>query len=252
MEKLQNDSSTLLDDNKKGKRKDNSEHPVDEVFRQCDTEIVTKSTTVQVSGSGPSIARQIIAEEMGVGVSDIADTADLAELGMDSLMSLTILGTLREQTGVDLPSTFLVTNANIEDVENALGMRAKPAAQVEAAPRPRPSAPKAKKAPQLTEVNAKLQDVKKIDISKLLPATSVLLQGNAKTATKKFFLLPDGSGSATSYITIPNLSPTMAAYGLNCPYMKKPTELNCGIDGLTALYVAEIKRRQPKGPYLIG
>jgi len=58
---------------------------------------------------------------------------------MDSLMSLTILGALREATGIDIPSTFLVTNACIEDIENALGMRAKPAEQ--AATRPKAAKP---------------------------------------------------------------------------------------------------------------
>ncbi|KAK5176230.1 polyketide synthase, partial [Cryomyces antarcticus] len=83
-------------------------------------------------------------------------------------------------------------------------------------------------------------------------ATSVLLQGNAKIATKKLFLFPDGSGSATSYISIPNISPDMAVYGLNCPFMKKPTDYTCGIDGVSAIYLAEMKRRQPEGPYILG
>ncbi|KAK5242048.1 polyketide synthase, partial [Cryomyces antarcticus] len=76
----------------------------------------------------PSLARQIVAHEMGVDISEITDRAELDEMGMDSLMSLTILGELREKTGIDLPSTFLVTNNCIEDIENELGMRPKPKA----------------------------------------------------------------------------------------------------------------------------
>ncbi|KAF2459431.1 polyketide synthase PksA [Lineolata rhizophorae] len=212
--------------------------------------------TTEVTGTGPSLARQIIAEEMGVSTAEIVDGADLAEMGMDSLMSLTILSALRERTGIDLPSTFLTTNATIEDIENALGMRQKPQekvkveAKVTAKP-PRPSKPsKASKGPELSEVNKKLEVVR--DLSKFPPATSVLLQGNAKIATKKLFLFPDGSGSATSYISIPNISPDMAVYGLNCPFMKKPTDFLCGIDGVSALYLAEMRRRQPQGPYIIG
>ncbi|KAF2813787.1 ketoacyl-synt-domain-containing protein [Mytilinidion resinicola] len=213
-----------------------------------------KETSVQINISeptgAPSLARRIVAEEMGVDISEITDQADLSEMGMDSLMSLTILSSLREQTGIDLPSTFLVTNACIEDVENELGMRPKPVAKVEvetkvqAKPTPKP------KPPQLAEVNRKLE--KSQDLSKLPPATSVLLQGNAKIASKKFFLIPDGSGSATSYISIPNISPDMAVYGLNCPFMKNPTDFTCGVRGVSRLYLNEIKRRQPQGPYIIG
>ncbi|KAH7036481.1 polyketide synthase-like protein [Macrophomina phaseolina] len=213
---------------------------------------VSVKKTQEVSGQ-ISLARQIISDEMGVPTSEIGDQADLAELGMDSLMSLTILGALREQTGVDLPSTFLVTNATIEDVENALGMRPKPQekvkveAKVEKKTAPKP---KASKAPQLAEVNKKLSS--NIDVSKLPPANSVLLQGNAKIATKKLFFLPDGSGSATSYISIPNLSPDLAVYGLNCPFMKCPEKFDCGIEAVSRLYLNEMKRRQPEGPYYVG
>ncbi|KAK5156477.1 polyketide synthase [Oleoguttula sp. CCFEE 6159] len=190
----------------------------------------------------PSLARQIVAHEMGVDISEITDRAELDEMGMDSLMSLTILGELREKTGIDLPSTFLVTNNCIEDIENELGMRPKPKAV-----KAEKKQPKQTNAPELEKVNAKLRD-----LSKFPAATSVLLQGNAKIATKKLFLFPDGSGSATSYISIPNISPDMAVYGLNCPFMKKPTDYTCGIDGVSAIYLAEMKRRQPEGPYILG
>jgi thioesterase domain-containing protein len=93
------------------------------------------------------------------------------------------------------------------------------------------------------------------DISHLPPANSVLLQNSARSAaiaTKKLFLLPDGSGSATSYVSIPNLSPDIKVYGLNCPFMKKPEDFSCSVETVTALYLAEIRRRQPTGPYMIG
>jgi iterative type I PKS product template protein len=200
-----------------------------------------KDTDDNVADGEVSLARKIVAEEMGVDVSEITDKLDLSEMGMDSLMSLTILGALREQTGVDLPSTFLVTNVTIEDIENELGMRPKPKAASKAP---------TKAAPKLSEVNKKLQKV--IDVSGLPSATSVLLQGNARVATKKMFLVPDGSGSATSYISIPNISPDMAVYGLNCPFMKTPEQWTCGVEGVSALYIQEIKRRQPQGPYIVG
>ena len=85
------------------------------------------------------------------------------------------------------------------------------------------------------------------------PATSVLLQGNPKTATKNLFLFPDGSGSATSYVSIPAIdSKNLAVYGLNCPFMKDPTNYTCGIEGVSKLYLEEVMRRQPIGPFILG
>ncbi|CBX98440.1 polyketide synthase [Plenodomus lingam] len=210
-------------------------------------DIDVKISSETVSGEA-SIARKLVAEEMGVDVSEITDDLDLTDIGMDSLMSLTILGSMREQTGRDLPADFLTVNVTIKDIETALGMRPQPKQQVKVTAKVAPKVPS--KSPQLAEVNRKL--AKAIDVSHLPPATSVLLQGNPKIATKKFFLVPDGSGSATSYISIPNISPDMAVYGLNCPFMKCPEKWTCGVEGASALYVNEIKRRQPKGPYILG
>ena len=206
------------------------------------------SSSQDVTDGGASLARKLVAAEMGVDVSEITDKVDLSEMGMDSLMSLTILGAMREQTGVDLPSTFLTTNTTIEEIENELGMRPKPKETVKVTAKPPVKVPP--KPPRLSEVNKKLQNV--VDVSGFPPSNSVLLQGNAKVATRKMFLIPDGSGSATSYISIPNLSTDMAVYGLNCPFMKSPEKWTCGVEGVSALYLQEIKRRQPKGPYLVG
>jgi len=196
-----------------------------------------------------SIARKLVAEEMGVDVSEITDDLDLTDIGMDSLMSLTILGSMREQTGRDLPADFLAENVTIKAIETALGMRPQPKQQVKVMAKVVPKRP-ATQSPQLAEVNKKLANT--IDVSHLPPSTSVLLQGNPKVATKKFFLVPDGSGSATSYISIPTISPDMAVYGLNCPFMKCPEKWKCGVEGVSALYINEIKRRQPQGPYILG
>jgi iterative type I PKS product template protein len=211
-------------------------------------EVDDKKPSTQVTDGSASIARKLVAEEMGVDVSEITDDLDLTDIGMDSLMSLTILGSMREATGRDLPADFLTVNVTIKDIETALDMRPKPKQQVKATPKT--TAKSSAKAPQLAEVNKKLAKV--IDISNLPSSNSVLLQGNPKVASKKFFLVPDGSGSATSYISIPNISPDMAVYGLNCPFMKCPEKWTCGVEGVALIYLNEIKRRQPEGPYLIG
>jgi iterative type I PKS product template protein len=221
--------------------------PASSALSVSDNDLDVKISSETVEG-GVSVARTLVAEEMGVDVSEITDDLDLTDIGMDSLMSLTILGSMREQTGRDLPPDFLTVNVTIKDIETALGMRPKPKEQIKVTAKV--SSKAASKSPQLTEVNKRL--AKTIDISGLPASNSVLLQGNPKVATKKFFLVPDGSGSATSYISIPNISSDMAVYGLNCPFMKCPEKWTCGVEGVAAIYLNEIKRRQPQGPYLVG
>ena len=183
--------------------------------------------------------RSTIADEMGVPVEEIVGKTDLAELGMDSLMSLTILANLRESTGQELSPDFFVDNPSITAIENALYPKSKPSV---------PSPEVVEKA--ALDVTAAFEK----SAPKASPkAASLLLQGNPKTASKILFLFPDGSGSGSSYASISPISPsTTAVYGLNCPFMKTPADFTNGIPGVSAMYKAEVQRRQPKGPYHLG
>lgn len=183
------------------------------------------------------VIRATIADEMEVQVEEIVGATDLASLGMDSLLSLTVLAKLRETTGRDFPPDFFIENPSVEAITNALSPKpeasvSEPVIKGPIQPQPLP----AKNAPP----------------SDLPPATSLLLQGDPKTATKTLFLFPDGSGSATSYTAISPIAPNIAVYGLNCPFMKTPDQFTCGIPGVSALYKNEVRRRQPHGPYHLG
>lgn len=196
-----------------------------------------KAMTMEQNASMKQIC-SILAEEIGVEPSELQGDVNLGEMGLDSLMSLTVLGKIRETLDLDLPGEFFIENQTVDDIETALDLKPKPVANESvrlpqqipvAAPKPAPS----------TAIQHP-------------PATSILLQGNPKTATQKLFLFPDGSGSATSYATIPGISPDVCVYGLNCPYMRTPENLKYSLDEITLPYVAEIRRRQPQGPYNFG
>ncbi|KAL8715826.1 MAG: hypothetical protein Q9220_000493 [cf. Caloplaca sp. 1 TL-2023] len=187
------------------------------------------------SASLSMIIRETISREMGVEISELLATDDLSSLGMDSLMSLSILGVLRETTGLSLSATFLIDNHSIKAIEKSLHISP---VQKEAKPKGPP------------------QSAKRQSASNGGPperaASSVLLQGSPKNANKTFWLVPDGSGSATSYVLIPEISRTTAVWGLNSPFMKTPEEYHGGVIGMASKFITEIKRRQPQGPYNIG
>jgi iterative type I PKS product template protein len=183
------------------------------------------------------IIRATVADEMGFQPHEVSDTANLAELGLDSLMSLSILGSVREKTGLSLPADLLTTNKTIRDIERTLGATSKP--------RPKPTL----QSPVQTESIV----VKPTRPSNpVRAATSVLLQGNSRLATKHLWMIPDGGGSATSYVDIPDLSDEVAVWGLNSPFMKVPEEYNIGVVGMAERFITEIKRRQPSGPYILA
>jgi len=185
--------------------------------------------------------RATIAAEMSCEVDEIYDDVDLASLGMDSLMSLTVLGALREQTGLTLPGDLLTTNKTIREIDAALGFGASPRSQGCAA-----------KTTVATKAELRVATTATTVIRPNRTATSILLQGNSRLAHKYLWMIPDGGGSATSYVAIPDLSPDVAVWGLNSPFMKVPEEFNIGVVGMAEKFILEIKRRQPSGPYLLA
>lgn len=200
-----------------------------------------KSMTAEQNDSMKQIS-EILAEEIGVTPDELQGNSNLGEMGLDSLMSLTVLGKIRETLDIDLPGEFFIENQTLDDIAETLDLKPK------TAPAPAPAEPM--RFPE--EIQVEAPKPKSRSAIQHPAATSILLQGNPKTATQKLFLFPDGSGSATSYATIPGISPDVCVYGLNCPYMRTPENLNFSLDELTFPYVAEIRRRQPTGPYNFG
>lgn len=199
------------------------------------------------------IVRETICAEMGVEVEEIIAAPDLAALGMDSLMTLSILGILREKTGLDIPSDLLGHSPSLKDIEKTLGISDKPKRAPSA---PKPTAAKTPKAGPKAEAKESKPLASKVDsVVDAYPhrkATSVLLQGNHRTAKRQLFMIPDGSGSATSYTEIVDVGPDVAVWGMFSPFMKTPEEYKCGVYGMATKFIQEIKRRQPEGPYAVA
>ena len=201
----------------------------------------------------------ITSEELGIEQSELLAVSDFAAMGIDSLMSLTISGRIREELDFDIPTSFFVDYPTIDEARMAISALMGTNSRGDATPTSytenntpeeidtTPSTPN----PDGESLTGSIVEVGANEQS-LRPATSILLSGSAKTASKTLFLFPDGSGSATSYALLPSVSPDVCVYGLNCPFMKSPADYTNGIDGVSTQYLTEIKRRQPHGPYHLG
>ncbi|KAG0644935.1 polyketide synthase [Hyphodiscus hymeniophilus] len=194
-------------------------------------------------------AREIVAEESGIAVSELTDDCNFADIGVDSLLSMVIGSRFRDEMGLDLDPEFsiFVNCPTIGDLRSFLA--ATIAGQDTGA-----SSSSDGEVVSSTPMTAATEsdewlDVK-VDICK--PATSVIMQGVPKTAAKTLFLLPDGSGSASSYVSVPRLKGDIAIIGINCPYVRTPNEMSCTPHVLLDSYCNEIRRRQPQGPYHFG
>jgi naphtho-gamma-pyrone polyketide synthase len=57
-----------------------------------------------------------IADEVGAPIGEVLDDVELAELGVDSLLALTILDRLREELGVKVDSGLFIIGLKVKDL----------------------------------------------------------------------------------------------------------------------------------------
>jgi naphtho-gamma-pyrone polyketide synthase len=204
---------------------------------------------------------RILSEEIGLTLDVLSDDElDFVDHGVDSLLSLTITGRMREELGLDIDSSAFLTYPTLGSFKKFLGLAEHDSKSSSSTESSDTSSPSSSIQSGVTTPPVSDEEQGKVvnSHSHLLHqfrATSTLLQGNPSKARSTLFLLPDGSGSATSYASLPPISPDgdVVVYGLNCPWLKDASYLvEFGLKGLTELYVNEILRREPQGPYNLG
>lgn len=193
------------------------------------------------------VLRQIISEETRVAIDELKQSTSLTDIGVDSLLSLTIGGKLQELFGVDIPGSIFLESETLQDVEEALcKVLGFGASQLKVSGDTSHDSPVASDS---ADRPVSLSDPRHQSVagSPFPQATSILLSGRAQTARLILFLFPDGSGSASSYAAVaPVIDPSsVAVYGLNCPWRKTATEmtrLGVTMSTMVARYVSEVRR----------
>ena len=190
----------------------------------------------------------IIAKEIGVTEDEIYDTDDFSDLGLDDVLSRSIIGQIKEQLNVNLPPTVFRTNTSATEVRDYLrehdeirGQDARGGSSV-----------------QVRSIETNHQTLDHFQARPIKPRAplSIVLQGRPSITQKTIFLLPDGSGSAMVYSQFPQISDSACVVAFNSPFLINydgtSISFNTSIENLCLVWVEEIRRRQPQGPYIIG
>ncbi|CAM1503350.1 Fc.00g081260.m01.CDS01 [Cosmosporella sp. VM-42] len=238
---------------------------------------------------GPDVAisvREMISEEVGVPTNELRDDDDLVDLGVDSLLALTMSDRIREEFDITVDSTAFMGSLSVRHLIQLITGDSSSSSEESSAPTTPSTADKALEEPtvivtepltpcvwggNLTEKKlgrdnkAAFPISTKVDVGVtgpivkkstviVPPASSVLLQGNPATAMKTLWLVPDGSGLATSYLPLPDVdAKSIVVYGLSSPFVKRTEAMSqCTFTDLTAAYLTQIRRRQQQGPYFLG
>lgn len=198
----------------------------------------------------------IIAREVGVSREEISPWTKFSDIGMDSLLTITVLATFREEGGLSLPSSFFNDHPTPKDMESSL-------------PSSKGSSPTTKfssEFPSIDELEYQDEEEQEpeelqLDSRPVYESKPILIQGTPTPNGQALFLLPDGSGSALSYINLPSLTSHTASalpvYALNSPYICNPevflqaNQPRCFAQFASDM-VRAIRALQPSGPYLIA
>ena len=180
-------------------------------------------------------ALSIIAEESGVSITDLTGDTRFADLGVDSLLSLVIGSRFRDELGIDISDLlFCLQFPTVGELESHIAgsredgvggiagsdtssdesSRVSPLSSiVDHTSSPNSELSKASSSTSIASEPATPDRAK--------PAWSLSLQGSSGRADKRLFLFPDGCGVATSYLSLPRISPSVAVVGFNSPFLRQ-------------------------------
>ncbi|USW46734.1 Putative thioesterase, Acyl transferase domain superfamily, phosphopantetheine binding ACP [Septoria linicola] len=208
----------------------------------------------------------IVSQESGISTTDLADNAILADLGVDSLLSLIISSRLQEELNIDLPHTSLLVDCDSigclktsiarilekpddssDDSVSVAGSHSSSSNSSWAVSEVSP--PETPFTPPVTPFGVEMWS----EETEKRAARSLTIQGNSKTATQRLFLFPDGGGSATSYMRLPQISSYWAVIAFDSPFVRNPQALKTlSLAALLDNYLAALRQHQPVGPYHMG
>ncbi|MCJ1475042.1 hypothetical protein MMC13_003702 [Lambiella insularis] len=214
---------------------------------------ITKGRT---DSSRVNKALGIISEESCIALPELKDEDLLSSIGIDSLLILVIASRFREELQLDLQPTFFAEVSSIGAIRAFFDAET-PSSSSESGEDTGSATPdrltSSTRASSVSDEGGRSPTKDQpVPVKKAPVSTSVVLQGTLHANTKTIFLFPDGSGSATSYMNFPRIHEDIAVIAMNCPYMTKPQEMEGTFEEITRILLAEVRRRQPHGPYYLG
>jgi iterative type I PKS product template protein len=221
-----------------------------------------------------SLILDSISHATGSDPSEFADDTMITDLGVDSIMAIEIVTTVKTESGVDLPAAFVFEYPTIGDLRLAFGggpttpeiktgsapsiseasipeiHNSKPASEPESVDSPGSSVVRIERGLATPED----KDESDNDTSPAPIVRITLLQGRPGPTKTPLYLMADGTGTIATYIHLPAFKSKMPVYGIDSPFLRCPSRLTgrVGIEGVAKLIVDALVKAQPKGPMSIG
>lgn len=185
-------------------------------FSLSSSSSLAPSTSSPESENVADIFLSILAAEIGINVSEIRPATLFADLEVNSLLSLSILGSFKSQTGKILPFSFFHDRPTFADVQDLL-----------------------ENSSVSITIALKLATKKQTRFK----ASCIYLQGRP-SKKPALFLLPDGSGSASLYVNLSTFDSGILIYSMNSPFLASSLDYTLSLQAVAHMYVSEIRAQQ--------
>lgn len=172
-----------------------------------------------------------VAAETGINPSEIEPSTLFSELGVESLMSIAVLSTVKDRTGVMLPTSFLIDNPTVAEVRKALRNNEPTPPQS----CPRPGALKRALEKEVNVVNSSSGSGGAS--AKKYSSKTVFIQGRLSSGLTPLIFIADGAGSAASYINLPSFPSGRPVYALESPFLHCPLDYSISFEAVASIYV---------------
>lgn len=193
------------------------------------TGVITPSSSTSANvGSYENHAQtflSIVSREVGITEAEVRAGATFLDLGVDSLLSLSILSVVEAQTGLKLSPSFFYDFPTYAQAQAHL---------------------------QTSSPAESIQVMPSIPYTEALQPTAIYLQGSAQSSQPHLFLFPDGSGCAASYLHLPPICNSFAVTAFDSPLLGLTTNDPPSLPTVVRSYVNKILELQPSSPYSLG
>ena len=203
--------------------------------------------------------RNVIAKELGVSANDIEPHANLLDLGIDSMLTLSIVNSVRLKTGQNIPANFFILYPTFSDIQGFYQGVTRPTTPkssvvqhpqmaIQRNPSSQPVEPAILASPPLEAVKSPLSSKRSPKCS----ATLLQFPSNLTVNSPTLILLPDGAGSPAPYTRLPTLHSALRIIGLTSPFLTNPVEYTISLPEISAIYSATIMDAAPIGALILG
>lgn len=220
--------------------------------------------------------KEILATELGAEVNEIKGDTLFSSIGLDSLKSLGIIDAIRSELKIEAPPSLFLQYPTFGDVEQYLGHEQNSGTNYEfrqySAELADPQVTSDRllspcSTDRATGNTTPIFSQDGIDIgdkpttststkpqlsTKSLSATHIVIHKPNDQTKKNIFGFPGGFGTGSTYALLPRLYDEVAFYALNSAFLDDPARFNVSLEDYASLYVDEIRRVQPNGPYSIA